>query len=484
MGVDDDGRIYGQLSSSLDKTVVLIEGEPLVFPIDQQFNDTNQNKYYFHPLSENFLRGESEVNKKLREHIATRINYVTIVVAQYLLQLLGHHQYHRELNEEQSSLLKNITEANEKTCINWSEMMKRIIKNSADSGYVKIYLKGSGVLNGETYSRLGIVTFPFYKDLVDGKYNNQILVKDLPVFKKILEFIYPGISKQDTYSYGTRNQIAPFLDVLMMTSAGLANRLNDVIMIYKKYIDDYQELIFNMDWLPYLQDMNDLRADIRMMPELRGNAGTVPVGERSHPQQDLSLRSYVPPTPDPVVQPVQVHQQPPQGYTQPSQMTTPVITPTNVPTIRHNERGAINFGDVVRANPSLLHLNNPMASQMTLPPQVQAYVSQYGTLPPGFNMSGMPGMMPQQRPLPGWAMPQPQMMPQQQPPPPGYQYVLNPSTGQYILVPTPQPQMVPQQQPPPPGYQYMLNPATNQYVLVPIQQQMPQGHPSPNWGFR
>lgn len=476
--VGEDGLIY----QSIDKDRYAVIGElPLVFPCRVQFDDPNQNKYYFHPFSESYIRGESEVISWLKENIAVRLNWVTAVVGRHLLMLLGSPELHKQLNEEQASLLMMINEADDKTSVNWSNMIPTLIKSNHDSAYVKLYLKKSGTWKGSTWSRLCVTTFPFYRDLKEGKYE-RLRVKDRASFIKVMEFIYPDIGTPEAYNYGTRTKVAPFLDALMQASALVASRLNDILMIYRDYIPEADEMLFNMDWLSYFDDLDALRQDIKDTPELRGNAGTLTVAERQHPPQEMSYNRQSSstaqiPTPEPVHQPTQQtqvpqYQQPqPQPVQQPQTNTQQQATP---PPVRVNERGAVNFSDVIRANPALAYQANPLAATL-YKQQVDDYIRRYGVPPPNYAANQPP-------PPPSWATPQPQ---------PGY-----PPPGYPQYPPGYPPPGYPQQQPgyqqPPPGYpQYPqgYNPNYPPPPGFPIQPvpnnpNIGQPPPPPGWSWR
>ncbi len=478
--VDEDGRIYGRLTKSLKETYVEIEGESLVFPIQKQFNDPNQNKYYFHPLSENFLRGKSEVITVLEQWISTRLNFVTAVLAQSLLTLLGSPELHRRLNEEQASLLMAISDTDKKSAVEWSDLMRKVIKKSSTGGFVKLYLKHTGVINKESYARVGVITFPFYEELVNGEYDKNLRVKDRAAFQKLMEFIFPGINKPMSYSFGTRTQVSPYLHALMGSSSLVASRLNDINSIYSDYINDSDELRFDMDWFSHFEDMDALRKDIKSIPELKGNSGVTPVSERNHPAQDMVNKA---PVPEPVpekktndityaqnMQPVnQPYPQPINNPPVPQQQYNnqqPVQAQPQQPQVRVNERGAINFSDVMRGNPSLAMQNahavnnllpappmmlmpNGQVVPMNMQPQVPMQTPSWAmpVQPPGY-----PQQMVVQQPM---MAPMAPMMPNLPALPPGYQYVQDQRTGQWVAVQVPmQPQPMMNQAPPPPGWGY------------------------------
>lgn len=447
MGVDEQGRVYSQLIKldSIKPELVQIGNEQLVYPTRVQYDDPNQlTKTYFHPFSENAFRGKSEVIECLHDHILSRVNYVTAVVYQYLLVLLGSPAKHAGLNEDQIELLKLISDVDPKSAQNWvSKIMLPALKGGSEHPYVKIYLRPTGVWRGETYSRLGVVTFPCYSQLLDDKYDG-LRIKDKVDFKKLFEFMFPNLQVPDTYNYGTRTRVAPYFDALMMTSGQITARLNELLVTYKNHIPDAGALMFDMDWSSYFNDLDLLRHDIEKMPDLKGNAGALSVADKKHPAHEVAQRPSLAQVPTPVpiaapVAPAPVQQYPAaQHYPAPQTVQTPPV-----PAVRVSD-GKINFGDIARHNPMMAMAPNPLAPQVIMGP--------YGPVYPNGQSA-----MPQQRPLPSWAQPQMQAAP------PGY--------GQPMMQ---QPMMQQPQLPPlQPGYQYARDQVGNT-VVVPIQQPMMQ----------
>jgi len=476
---DSDGVIYVQPNKNSDSIQVEINGEPLVLPIHSQFNNPDQKRVYFHPFCENFVRGESEVVQKLREYIAIRFNCVFGITAQYLLSLLGSPEQHKRLDEDQIALLKFISEADDKTAIHWSNLMMKLLKQHLSETYIKLYLKHSGTWRGEAYSRLGIVTFPFYQDLTADKYDH-LRVKDRSAFKKIVEFIFPDIKKSESYNYGTRTRVAPYLDALMSTSAIIAQRLNDITTMYKDFIPNYEDSLFDMEWFAAFQDLDDLRSDIEKLPQLvKGNGGRATVSEQNHPIQKVEYKQD-PPAPTQTTQQQPIYQQAPQP-TQAPQYQAPVV--------RETADGKLNFTDMLRANPVMAMQPNPMAPILAQE-YINNHIRTYGYPPPGVMMPGAP----QVQQVPSWAAPQNAPMMNY----PGQQPMYPPSQAGYIPAGYQQPvyQQQPQVQLPPPalGHQWVVQ--NNQYVQVPIQQQAgyqpqptymnpnAQQPPPPGWNFK
>ena len=107
----------------------------------------------------------------------------------------------------------------------------------------------------------------------------------------------------------------------MKSSCNVASRLNDILLTYKDFIDNYEELMFDSDWIEAFENLDDLSSEIRKIPVQYGNDGSI------------STTTELPNTPMPVPapvqqQPVQVQQPYPQNNI-PVQQQTPQIPKTS-----------------------------------------------------------------------------------------------------------------------------------------------------------
>ena len=397
MEADTNGLITNVILGN--RSPAVIEEKRLVLPLSVQLkNFIPDEKVIFHPLSENILRGESLVLSYYKKALNVKINTVIGILGSSLLSIVSSPKIHQELSPEQTELLYAVKDCDAKTCSNFVEIMVSITKSRTDRCFSNIYLKRGGTYKNEKYSRVGIVNFPFYQDLIADKVD-KLRVKDKATFTQLFEFMFPEISIPEGYNYGTHNQTAPYFECLMQTSANLTSRLNDLINIYGKYIDRAEELKFDSDWLEYFSSIDKLLPDIRRVPVQYGNDGTLSITDvKEEPQVQPT---YLPP---PVLQqPQQVQtslpvQQQPQ-YNQQQQYPVANQQPVR-PGIEKTSDGKLKFSSIAN-DPSLMYAGN-MAPPMGMPPM---------------------GMMPmQQGMMPGYPMP-PQMQgyPQQQMMPPQMQ---------------------------------------------------------------
>jgi hypothetical protein len=238
--------------------------------------------------------------------------------------------------------------------------------------FTNIYLKRGGTYRDKRYSRVGIVTFPFYVSLMDDKIE-KIRVKDKETYQQLFNYIFPNLHDSEEYNFGSDSNVAPYLEALMRTSANIASRLNDLILLYKDYIDEAEHLLFDSEWMEYFQDLNALIPEIRKIPVQHGSEGTVPVRDEPVVQAAAPQMQHNPNLP--------VYAQAPAG------MQAPAMRPE----VKQTKRG-LDFKSLMQSSPTLAMTPNPLAHQMVNPWQQQ--------------------QMAEAQRMPSWAVPQMPPLPQ------------------------------------------------------------------------
>ena len=385
---DADGYISTIVANNREPAVM--GGLRLVLPMDQHLRNPNpKEKVIFHPLSENILRGESEVITKLRDVLNIRLNYTFGIVGNALLNLAASPEEHHKLTPDQTELLIALKDVDDITTRHFASIILEGIKNQANKMFMNIYLKRGGSIGEKRYSRAGILTFSLYEDLLkDGGeiYGVKLRVKDRDALKKLYEFMLPGIETDTTcYNRGSDSTIAPYLDALMKTAMAIASRFNDIFDQYGKFIEFSDSLVFNGDWVETFENLNVMTSELRRVPAQLGNEGTVASTEpaqQPQPQQQPMLPVLVPQ--------VQTIPMPQQQQIYPS--TTPqYMTPMApaIPPIRQTTRG-LDWQSIVQHNPQVGMSGNELGGHF----QQQQYIAQNQFQPAAFAQ----GMPPPQQP--------------------------------------------------------------------------------------
>lgn len=428
MTASKDGKIRISFLSSKngDEIPVLLDEKRLVMPVDEQFSQYDPEKVViFHPLQEYTNRGESEVVKALRYQLNVRINYTVLAVASALLEIIASPALHRNLTPEQRELLIQLRDADIAAAGRFMEFAVKRFSNDSSRLFANIYLKKAGTYKGEKHSRVGVVQFPIYEILNDPEL--KLKKGDAEIFRSLIEFIFPG-SADDTEAYNSfsDHRDAPWLDCLLKTSYNLTSRLNELLDIYKGYIDDVDQYVFNTEWLDELENIEAYRAEIRRIPPQKGNHGVIEEPEKKPP---TSMPAY-PTTQAPTVVPAP-RQPVPQ---QPAQPQQPVYPPPNV-----NMAAQVIIGYDPYGRPIYGPAQAPMPYQQPMPQQQGLQVTDSGKLSFDSVVANNPVLAASpmvQTPLTEWH--QQQMMQQAQP------VYVDPRFGQ-------QPYQQVYQQPYPPG---------------------------------
>lgn len=373
---DDDGYVSVMRSNA----PVLINGKRLVLPTNNHLTSGNwSEKIIFHPLSENILRGESEIITKMRSVFNIRLNYTFAAIAQNLFSIVASAAEHHLLNPEQSEMLSAISEVDETTIDLFNKIIFAAIKESPDKAFINIFLKRGGVINGKKHSRVGVVTFPLYDEIKNSDqeifHGIKLRVKDKLAIKQLYEYILPSLDKPESYNFGSDSSIAPFLHALMGTVLGIGSKFNDILELFTKEIDDSEMLVLASDWVETFENLGEMLPQIRLIPMQQGNEGTLKVAETQVGtpqvvnQQPVVTQAqplaYQAPQPQPQVwqQPVQQmpQQQPWMHQTVQAQMPQPMQAP-NQQGLIITDKG-IDFNSLVRNKPQIasmgMHVGQP-----------------------------------------------------------------------------------------------------------------------------
>lgn len=375
----------------------VVKGKRLVLPTKVHLSNPNKDSIaIFHPLSENTLRGESEVMARFRSAINTRMNYVVGCLSQELMTIATSVKMHSQLNPDQQELLSKLKNADEKTLAALQSILKAMSLDSKDKNFVHIYLKRGGMVAGKKYSRAAIVTFPLYEELCKSDkavYGVTLRSKDKQSIIALLEFIFSDIQTPNSYDRGSYSDIAPFLDSLMLAVKSLASDINTVIDAYEQFIPEANTYKYNDEWVETFDNLSQLLGEIRSIPMQAGNEGEVVNKVDTSHVQNTGL---VTPTQAPVVH----HQHVPQN---PHNFNAPMMQPMQQQVYQQpvqngpvKTEGGIDFSASTRNNPAFQQFN-PMMPQQPLPPQpprwAQPQTPMFGQMPMGAPMMGgyMPG---------------------------------------------------------------------------------------------
>lgn len=243
----------------------------LVLPTKEALDNPSDDLIFFHPLSENTLRGESAVLRKLKYLIIYRVNSIVIPLLTTLIDIVANVDIHSELTPKQKYVLTLIEKADDRTI----KDLTKIIKNSglkASNSFIYLFLKRGGKVDGAQCSRICKVTTPILKSIDhEERVINGVSVRkaDIDGLEHLIDYVSLW---GDDFSTGTSSLTVPSLEALLKTYVKIAGHLNRISYHFRKYIPNYKSLRINLDWVDYLGSLEVLTAPI---PPLEWNKGTI-----------------------------------------------------------------------------------------------------------------------------------------------------------------------------------------------------------------
>lgn len=364
-----DGFISMQLGDASKPAT--LKGKRLVLPSPEHLANPNwKDRVAFHPMSENILRGESDVLGFFRQALNIRLNYTFGALAYELLTIATSPGMHAKLTPDQSEFLSRVKNADEKTLAVLLKLMDAMPANQTQKQFVSIYLKRAGMVGGKRYSRVGVVSFPLYQDLKKSTtevYGVKMRVKDRESLMALLEYMVPDIGEAEQHMRGSDSPVAPYLDALMKSVLVVASPLNDLIELFKNQLDKPETLAFADEWVETFENLGVMVNEVRSVPMLAGNEGTTAKGDSTAQPIDVApapVQAAQPafaPAPAPVAPaPAPFYPgQPAAGYVAPGghpgypyQPQPGHFVPAPPPGPVKTERG-LDFESVLRSNPAL-----------------------------------------------------------------------------------------------------------------------------------
>lgn len=262
---------------TVKKIPLTIKGRRLVIPSALHMSNGNwEDRVAFHPFSENTARGESEVLERLRACINERVNTVFPIIVLHLLRLANSPAEHAKLTPEQGEFLPIAKDVNEKLVNRFKTILEKMPVRTPTKQFIHILLRRSARIDGRDYFRGGMVSFPFYQELLkeDGEVQFD-RKKDRQTLINIFNYILPHQGELHFYSRGSDSRIAPSIDAVMKATLAVIGPLNDVIERFDGIIPA-DKLIIPADWAESFDNLETFLPEIRELPMLQGNEGAHP----------------------------------------------------------------------------------------------------------------------------------------------------------------------------------------------------------------
>lgn len=346
----------------------------------------------FHPLSENLLRGESEILKFLRTMVRFRLSSTASQLMAELMGIAADPARHKDLKPTQAEFLKSVQHANDKT---ESLVNTKLLGRHFDD-LLNIYLKRGGQFKGEEYRRVAAVSFPIWDELSSkGKMIYDIdcgSVKNKKTIASLFEFIFPHPDDQNHWSAASNETVAPYFHALMQCYVKVAKHLNGLVHKYRKHLEYPEMLKIPLEWEDGLEHLGGWKSLIAPLP---GNEGAAMKGEReveAQPQaaapagKSRAHSSFVPPVDKVADQHVTPDDDTPPWEEQPvkevPKVTSPYQAPARPSAPSASSTGKVSWRDYKAAN---VPQQAPVA-----PPVAAAYGQRPMAMNTGYQQPGYP----------------------------------------------------------------------------------------------
>lgn len=313
--VNEAGMVMKEQTADVSLPVTVLNNEPLVIPTkERQKAGDWEGVQPFHPMSENSLRGESVVLKKLRVLTAARISDVIVNVMESLMTIAADPSRHAKLPPKASEFLDALTKVDAKTLKSLGKVLD-LVSVTGDHRLVSFYFRRPGEQRKESFTRVCRVDMPILDEL-DNEESTIFGVKmrqnDKPAILGLFAWLLDLDLDQDKkglkeqldvlYSKGTHSLTVPYFYCLMSSYAKIVTALNAKIKLFKKVEPEMVKLwTTDVSWAEQLEDLARFRD---VIPALKGNEGAV----SSHPTKKESSAPVAqvispPPTQKPPVTP-------------------------------------------------------------------------------------------------------------------------------------------------------------------------------------
>lgn len=273
LSVDSDGFVSVALSDKAKPFT--IKGKRVVIPTKTQLLVEGwDSRIAFHLLKENILRGETDVFSRYRKAITQRLDCVVLATMSYLLEVALNVDMQKKLKTRQTKFLAALKhhEVDAKTLDNFNKLThQQFTDASHKSVFVSSFIKRNGKYKEVNYSRVCNISFPLYEMLEEADDNKigkvKLRIKDVFIFKALLEYIFPNIKDEGSYNAGSDSKIAPYLQSLLLAMRNLIKDTNEVANTFlSKNDENYDMFAIRDDWFEMIDDLSPLLNEIRMIP--------------------------------------------------------------------------------------------------------------------------------------------------------------------------------------------------------------------------
>lgn len=289
MEVNDKSAVCYGLGSQAH---VEIDGQGMYLPTEALLDSKkHENSYFFHPLCEDALHGQSKTIHFLTRRVLAALSLRVDTIVGNLLNLASDGSKQSKFkNAEAVKFLKVAKGVKDNSVKAWDRLVKQMSENT---GLFSAYLNRNIEIDGTHYSRVCVLDVPALRDTLPGADLcgvNVLSKANKELFREIMVQIFDGVALE----YGS-NHTVPYLHALLTMYKEVSERLNHVVNLFKGAIPSP---IVHFDWYDELFGENFDRY-YGSIPPLAGNTGEDPRSSVAKVDRDRAGRDVENPPFDP-----------------------------------------------------------------------------------------------------------------------------------------------------------------------------------------
>lgn len=277
-------RITGNTTRSGDDELLptSINEKTLVLPTYDNLR-SDSDYQFFHPLSENVMKGESLVISTLIKYIVLDINTTLIELVQNYAALISTEGVSEEMNTDQLAVARRVGLKDAKYLDFATSVRKAMIKKLAAKEYpVSLFLKPKARIHEKVYNRGCIINFELselydedactYADVKETRKNKGYSESILKTMKEIL----PDFDKINQYSYGTFSKVAPYFCALIGGWYNVRKAMAEFCELHND-LEVFRDICSknDFDWYKGHEKFEEVIERLEgLVPSLEGNIGS------------------------------------------------------------------------------------------------------------------------------------------------------------------------------------------------------------------
>lgn len=288
---DADGYVVSTFRKERDK--LKVSGKDLVLPYLRYLENPSENRLVYHPLPEDFTKGPSGILEALKDNLTDRLNTNVFAMLLIIVNIAKNPKLVKKQDVDVKELAAALGGTTTKATL---DKFTKLIKTAAadqekKSGFVKFFLRQGKSIGNIRFSRVCVTAFPFYSLLTEDKpvmLDVEITREERAAFRKLIEYIFPNIDKQDSFSQGSDNKLCPYLDSLVRGSSMVVSVVNHTANTLKDLLGEgISEYLINTDFCSV--DLSSWINKWNVLPPQSGNEGSSKAGQQAKSGAEFQL---------------------------------------------------------------------------------------------------------------------------------------------------------------------------------------------------